>query len=43
MNDRTPTCQWCGHPITGTPARWDGRPQCPDPHACTRRITEKPR
>ncbi|MFE2930652.1 hypothetical protein [Streptomyces sp. NPDC059278] len=38
----TPTCQWCSHPITGPVAWWDDRPQCPNPHACTQRITEEP-
>ncbi|MGW1433105.1 hypothetical protein ACWD6K_31355 [Streptomyces sp. NPDC002431] len=38
-----PICQWCGHPITGPVAWWNDKPQCPDPHACTRRTTQEPR
>ena len=36
----TPVCQWCRHPLTPANTRWwDGRPQCADVFACTRRIT----
>jgi hypothetical protein len=35
--DEQPVCQWCHHPTTN-PTWWNGRPQCRNPHACTRRI-----
>lgn len=38
MSGALPVCQWWGLPVSGTPPWWDGQPQCPDPHACTRRI-----
>lgn len=35
-----PTCQWCRQTIHGTPAWWDGQPQCGNPHACDKRTTD---
>lgn len=33
-----PICQWCRQPTQGPPTWWDGKPQCPDPIQCARRI-----
>jgi hypothetical protein len=38
----SPICQWCHQPVRGTPAQWDGRPQCPDAIACDRRRRKGP-
>ncbi|MEU6925506.1 hypothetical protein [Streptomyces sp. NPDC046631] len=37
----TPICMWCHKPIKGEPTWWDGRPQCRNPHTCTKRIRDK--